>query len=402
MAAAGSGARVGSTANKLLLPLAGKPVLAWSVGAICRALALAELVLVTREEMIPAVKELLRAIPEVPADARIVPGGQRRQDSVWNGLRCLSSGGDLVLIHDGARPLVTESIIRDTVAAASRIGAAVAATPLSDTVKSVDANGRVTQTLDRQKLWTVQTPQVFRREIIVEAHERSRRNGYVATDDAALVERMGHPVQLVHCRDCNLKITVPEDFPLAEAVLLARGETKPGAIRVGFGYDVHRFTPSRPLVLGGVTIENSPGLEGHSDADVLLHAICDALLGAAGQRDIGFHFPNTSTEFAGIASTALLTRVLGLLADAGYRVNNLDCTLIAERPRLSGYVPEMVRKIAEFTGIPAEQVSVKVTTNEGLGALGRGEGIACHAVASIVALGAQDMPRHRNEVSVYE
>jgi len=392
MVAAGTGARVGNKANKLLLPLGGRPVLAWSLEAICRGASLHEIVLVTRAEMFPDADRILRTTPAIPPKVSVVSGGDERQDSVYQGLQNADQDADIILIHDGARPLVTKSIVTETVAAAERVGAAVAATPLSDTVKSVDSDRLVEHTLDRQKLWTVQTPQVFRREIIVEAHERSRKDGYVATDDAALVERLGFPVQLVNSRDPNLKITVPEDFAVAESILRSRGELSFSPCRVGFGYDVHRFTHERPLVLGGVHIEGSPGLEGHSDADALLHAVCDALLGAAGKRDIGYHFPNTDTELAGISSILLLEKTAEILACAGYQANNVDCTVIAEQPRLAEYVPAMVSNIADAVGIPPHQVSVKATTSEGLGFLGKAEGIACHAVVSLLPKGELRVP----------
>jgi 2-C-methyl-D-erythritol 4-phosphate cytidylyltransferase/2-C-methyl-D-erythritol 2,4-cyclodiphosphate synthase len=208
-----------------------------------------------------------------------------------------------------------------------------------------------------------------------------------ATDDASLVEALGHPVKLVPGSYRNIKITTPEDMVVAEA-LLEKGEKSnvPSAtLRMGFGYDVHRLVTGRPLILGGVEVSFERGLAGHSDADVLVHAVMDALLGAAGLGDIGRHFPDHEPRYAGISSLMLLEEVGKMLAERGYRVSNIDAVVVAQAPRLAGYIPAMVQQIARTLGIDAGCVNVKATTTEGLGFTGTGEGIAAYAVATIIS-----------------
>ncbi len=385
IAAAGSGVRVGSEKNNLFLPLGGRPTIAWTLEAVGRSQGVDELIVVTREETVSALQTLIATLALPCRVSAIVPGGKERQDSVYEGLQQVHRSAEWVLIHDGARPLVTPETISATIRAAKETGAAVAARPLSDTVKSIKGDGTVDRTLDRGKLWTVQTPQVFRKEILLQAHARAQREGILATDDAALVEQAGHPVRLAETNETNLKITTPEDFPVAEAIMKSRGWITEASPRVGFGYDVHRFAPGRPLVLGGVILDHPVGLDGHSDADVVLHAICDALLGAVGERDIGFHFPNDKEEYKGVSSLVLLQEVAALVQEAGYRVNNVDVVIIAEQPKLADHINQMVSSIAQRLGLCPRDVSIKATTNEGMGALGRGEGIAAHAVATVVA-----------------
>jgi len=223
---------------------------------------------------------------------------------------------ELVLVHDGARPFVEQEAIRQAMGVATKYGAAVVAVPVKDTIKTANSESVVLQTLDRSSLWQIQTPQVFRRELLVNAHEQAAAAGFLTTDDAALIEWAGGSVRLVRGSYYNFKVTTPEDVLLAEAV--AAGGKVQGMQRVGIGYDVHRFVAGRPLVLGGVTVPYSLGLEGHSDADVLLHAISDALLGAAGLGDIGRHFPDTDLRYKGISSLILLREVRDKLTEAGF------------------------------------------------------------------------------------
>lgn len=391
--AAGSGARAGEGQNKLLRMIGGRPAIWWTLRAVADAEQIHELILVTRHDMVAALRELVEVSPFNDRVTHIVPGGRERQDSVFEGLRRIDKRSDYVLIHDGARPIVTTEMIENTLAAALQYGAAASASPLSDTIKAATVDGVALETLDRSRLWAIQTPQIFRRDLIVKAHETGRSHGYEATDDAALVERLGHPVRLVASKEHNTKITTTEDFPIAEALLRSRGHLPIPLPRVGLGYDVHRFCASvgpdrstrpRKLVLGGVEIPGALGLDGHSDADVVLHAVCDALLGAAGKRDIGYYFPNDDPGFKDISSLSLLEKVVSMLRQDGYRVHNIDVAVIAEQPRLADYVPPMVRSISCAAEVAVDRVSIKATTNEGLGALGRAEGIAAHAVATII------------------
>jgi 2-C-methyl-D-erythritol 4-phosphate cytidylyltransferase / 2-C-methyl-D-erythritol 2,4-cyclodiphosphate synthase len=237
--------------------------------------------------------------------------------------------------------------------------------------------------VDRERLRAVQTPQGFRREVLTRAVKRAAEGGLETTDDAALVEALGQPVHLVPGERTNLKLTVPEDVPLIEALLPGEGSRAP-AFRVGFGYDIHRFSAERPLVLGGVRLRESDGLEGHSDADVVLHAVCDALLGAAALGDIGQHFSDTDPRWKGADSRVLLGHVAELVHQAGWSVGNLDVTVLCERPKIMPHAAAMREAIALSAGCATSQVNLKATTLEGLGALGQCEGIAAQAVGMLV------------------
>jgi len=374
---------MGAPEPKQFLPLAGRPILSHSLEAFERCAEVDSVVVVVA----PGQEGRCRAEVTGPGGfgkaCAVVPGGKERQDSVREGLLALDASVEVVAVHDGARPLVLPEQIDAVVSAARRDGAAVLATPVTDTVKEV-AEHRVQQTLDRSRLWSVQTPQAFRLERIRSAHEAAREAAYLGTDDTVLVERLGHPVTIVPGRRDNIKLTTPEDLAMAEGILRRRGDPVDEA-RIGQGYDVHQLVEGRPLVLGGVQVPFERGLFGHSDADVLSHAVADALLGAVGEGDIGRHFPDTDPAYAGISSLVLLSKVAGLVSSARCRVTNIDATVMAERPRLAPHIPEMVRNIADSLGVPHTRVSVKATTTEGLGFVGRGEGIAALAVAMVAA-----------------
>lgn len=381
IAAAGRSTRMGGGINKVFIPLCGSPVLLYSVALLAACPEVRQLIVVAPPDQEDAVRALLAQRP--PAlPCVVVPGGRERQDSVYQALAAADPAADIILVHDGARPLAERELVRRVLAAARRWGAACAAVPLKDTVKVVGDNGVITRTPDRRHLWAVQTPQAFAAPLLKEAHRRARAEGYYATDDAALVERLGRPAVVVEGSYRNLKITTPEDLTMARALLT---DTACPAPRAGHGYDVHRLVPGRPLVLGGVAVPYARGLAGHSDADVLLHAIMDAMLGAAALGDIGRHFPPGDPRYKDIASTILLAEVRDKLADSGLAVHNLDATVVAEEPRLAPYVPAMRRCIAQILRCPETAVNIKATTTEGLGFTGRGEGIAAHAVATLLA-----------------
>jgi 2-C-methyl-D-erythritol 4-phosphate cytidylyltransferase/2-C-methyl-D-erythritol 2,4-cyclodiphosphate synthase len=255
----------------------------------------------------------------------------------------------------------------------------VAAVALGDTIKEADGAGRVLGTLNRDRLRGVQTPQGFERSILLKAHRLAEESGKIATDDAALVEELGIPVYLVAGDEDNIKLTTPKDVWVAEALLRRRagGEQEQ---RVGHGYDVHRLLPGRPLILCGVEIAHDKGLLGHSDADVALHALCDALLGAAALGDIGSHFPDSDEAYRGISSLVLLERVAALLLKAGWRAVNADVTIAAQRPKLAPHLPRMRENIARALGVPLDCAGVKATTTEGLGFEGEEKGISAQAV----------------------
>lgn len=379
--ASGRGRRLGNRHDKAFVPVAGHPLIARTLAVFQECPAIDEIVLVVRRGRIRAAEALIleRGFTKVKA---VAPGGEARQDSVRNGLAKLSPDCEIVAIHDGARPLVTPEIITSSIEAARAEGAAIAAVPVVDTIKS-SLDGRfVSSTLDRAGLYAVQTPQAFARDIIESAYERAYADHYFGTDDAALVERLGLPVRIVEGSYENIKVTTPMDVAVAEAIL-SRSEVggRRSAIRVGHGYDSHRFGRGRKLFLGGVEFPGEEGLLGHSDADVILHAVADAVLGAVGAGDIGRLFPDTDPAYKDIRSTVLLAKVRETAAKLGWLVGNIDVTLIAERPRIGEHAAEMQANIAEALGVGPEQVSVKATTAEGLGPIGEGLGIECHAVA---------------------
>ncbi len=382
IAAGGRGRRVGADRNKLLLPLAGRPVLAHTLEAFERAACVDRVVLVAAPQDLGACAEIVAGAGFRKVEA-IVPGGPERQDSVARGLDAVGPDVEVVVVHDGARPLVAAETIHAAVEGARCWGAVVAALPVRDTIKVVDSACAVVSTPERDRLWAAQTPQAFQAPVLREAFAWAARSGHRGTDEASLVEAAGGRVMVIPGREDNIKITTPADFLVAEAFLASRGDgARPvPPVSVGFGFDVHRLVAGRPLVLGGVEIPSPLGLLGHSDADVLLHALMDALLGAAGLGDIGRCFPDTDERYHGISSVVLLERVAEMLRQAGWQAIHADATVVAEKPKVAPYVPAMAAKVAAVLGMPEERVNIKGKTTEGLGFPGRGEGIAAYAVA---------------------
>ena len=371
--------------NKVFALLGGRPLLYWTVSALAAHPQIDGIVVVAGPSQVSRCREVLGGVDKVLA---VVAGGQTRQESVAIGLFTLGGNpDDLIVVHDAARPLLSAAVLDRCLEGAQKFGNAVAALPVSDTLKAADDRLIVQRTVDREGLWAMQTPQVFRLGTLFEAHSEAGRVGWLGTDEAALVEQFSaEAVHLVPGDPANLKVTRPEDLPLAEAILQSRRPSPPlTAPRIGFGYDIHPLIQGRKLMLGGVEIASEYGLDGHSDADVLLHALCDALLGAAGLPDIGHLFPNTDPAYKGASSLTLLAEVVRRVQGVGYAVGNADMTLIAEAPKIAPFVAEMRAVIAECLLVTPAQVGIKATTNEGLGALGRGEGIAAHAVALLVS-----------------
>lgn len=387
LGAVGDGGR-GIGSGKLFLPLAGRPILRWTLEALHASPAI-EAVWVAAP---PGRETELSAILEGWGleQTYVVEGGESRQESVRRLVEALPPSVEWVVVHDGARPLVDPSLVERVLAAALRDGAAACGLPVHETVKRVASTALVVETVDRDGLWTVQTPQVFRRELLLEAHRRALADGTSVTDDAGLLERMGHPVRMVPGSPANLKVTTPDDLTRAEAWLGREGSSgsptigAASSIRTGFGFDVHRLVPGRPLVLGGVTIPWELGLAGHSDGDALSHAVADALLGAAGLGDLGGHFPDDDPAYAGAYSLGLLRRVRDEVAAAGLRIVAVDATVLAQEPRLAPHLAAMTANLREALGSQAA-VNVKATRPEGLGSLGRVEGIAAFCVATCVA-----------------
>ena len=392
--AAGRGARMGAEVNKVFLPLLGEPVIVRTVRAVeASGLFPGGVAVVTSAGDLEEMRALLAAHGLAAA---LCEGGADRQESVRRGLAALPADTDLVAIHDGARPLVTPDVLRASLESAARMGSGVAAVPLKDTVKRADADGRVLETPDRAALRAVQTPQTFRYAEIRAAHERHRNDRARATDDAALLEADGMPVQLSAGSPENIKLTTPEDLDLAERILTRRGAAPRAAgreeaqpMRIGHGYDVHRLVEGRKLILCGITVPYELGLLGHSDADVAAHALMDALLGAAALGDIGRHFPDSDPAYAGADSMALLDRVAGMLLARGYAPCNADVTIICQRPKLAPFIGAMRESLSRHLGLPEDAVNVKATTTERLGFEGEGLGISCHAVCMIAPLRRQ-------------
>ncbi len=377
--AAGSGTRMGATEPKQFLPLAGLPLLTRTLLALEAAPVVDRVVVAAA----PGLEDEIRARCVAPFGltkvARLVAGGARRQDSVAAGaLAAAELGATWLVVHDAARPLARPQLFADTLAAARECGAAIAALPCVDTVKQADGRGAIATTLDRSRLWLAQTPQVVRLSLFNRAQAEAQARGLAATDEAGLLEALGHEVRLVSGDRRNLKITTMEDLALAESLL------GPRETRSGQGLDVHRLVAGRPLVLGGVKIDFELGLLGHSDADVLTHAVMDALLAAAGLGDIGRHFPDRDPAFKDADSLILLDRVRRMLAQEGWRPVSVSVTLMAERPKIAHHAPAMAANLARVLGIAPQAVNVAATTSEGLGFTGRGEGMAALALASIV------------------
>ncbi len=374
--AAGQGRRLDCPAPKAFLQLGDSPLFLWSARTFEQIPEVTRIVLVVPAGYCERARSLAQDAGLTKLEV-VIAGGKTRCDSVFAGLEALSSDPpDLVAIHDGARPLVSIQVISRTIVAAEQTGAALAARPITDTLKQVDDELRVTATVDRTSLWHAQTPQTFRFCTIYDAYQQARAGGWQATDDASLVEQAGGKVTVVEDDVRNFKITVPDDWQRAKALVAGSQQ-----LRIGHGFDVHPFAAQRPLMLGGIRIPFDQGLAGYSDADVLLHAIADALLGAAGLGDIGQHFPDTDPAYQDADSTELLARTVELVSEAGYRPTNVDATVIAQQPRLADHIPAMRGHIAAILGLSESQVNVKATTTEHLGFVGREEGIAAQAVA---------------------
>jgi 2-C-methyl-D-erythritol 4-phosphate cytidylyltransferase/2-C-methyl-D-erythritol 2,4-cyclodiphosphate synthase len=376
IAAGGRGLRFGAAQPKQFLSLGGRSILERAVDVFRNCDIVDDLVVALPHEMAgdPPASLLARGKP-----LEIVAGGERRQDSVAHAFARVSHRADIVVIHDAARPFVTDDTIRRTVAAAAETGAAIAAMAARDTVKRAGADRIVSATLPRDEIYLAQTPQAFRTSVLREALAL----GVDATDEAMLAERAGHTVQIVEGDPRNMKITTPEDLATAERLLGLTAPVVP-AMRIGNGYDLHRLVDGRPLVLGGVTIPFEKGLLGHSDADVICHAVTDAILGAAGAGDIGRHFPDHDPAWKGANSLDLLQRAMTVVKSTGLRIVNVDVIVIAQKPKLVPYIDAIRANLAAVLECEASQVSVKGKTNEGVDSMGAGESMAVHAVALLV------------------
>ncbi|MCL2341204.1 MAG: 2-C-methyl-D-erythritol 4-phosphate cytidylyltransferase [Proteobacteria bacterium] len=380
--AGGLGVRFGHDRPKQFLDLAGLPVLVRTCRAFFALEAIHVVVVAAPADFLQYATDLLHAhLPARHAERlRITAGGVTRQDSVRAGLRLLPPEIELVLVHDAARPLVDAATILRCLEGAARHGAVIAAVPVKDTLKRVDDTGTIVNTVDRTQLWRAQTPQAARRHLLEHAFAEAQRTGLVGTDEASLLEAARLPVRVVVGSECNGKITQPEDLCIA-AALAAREES----VKIGHGFDAHRLVAGRKLVLGGVTIDHELGLDGHSDADVVAHALADALLGATGAGDIGRHFPDTDPQYRGIDSLLLLERVCRLAEQRGFRLGNADITIVCQKPKLAPHLAAMTDNLARCCQTAPAAINIKATTTEKMGYTGRGEGIAAHAVVLLRA-----------------
>lgn len=379
--AGGAGKRLGLEVAKQYLLLDSSPMLVHTLRVFQMTEMVSAVVLVVPKEDEASVQKQIVEKYGLTKVISIVAGGRERQDSVRNGLQAVPGTCDVVIVHDGVRPFVTPDMVRRVVAAAAEYGAASIGVPAKDTIKETTVENIVTTTLPRQNLWQTQTPQAFRYDVLCRAYAEAQRDHFYGTDDASLVERTGVKVRMVTGSHENIKITTPEDLLMAEALMENKRKEKM-TVRSGLGYDSHRFSPGRKLILGGVEIPFDHGLQGHSDADVVLHAVCDALLGMAGAGDIGRHFPDTDEAYKNISSLILLERVWQMITANGFSVNNIDVTVMMEKPKLAPYAGAMASNIAGTLHIPEPAVNIKAKTNEGMGFVGRGEGVAVLAIAT--------------------
>lgn len=369
LVAAGESRRMGF--DKLFFRIDGKPVLQVTLEKLDNNKYIDELVIVAGEN-IDKVKQLVESC-SLAKPYKIVKGGKCRAESAAAGVRACENA-EIVAIHDAARPMVSQNLINEVISAAEIYSAVAPALPVKDTIKKLESSFAY-DTVPRNEIIAVQTPQVFNRKEYLKALEKLDVKDYEKiTDDCMVMEKAGFKIYLVDGDENNIKITTPADLPESDPL---------DSIRIGHGYDVHAFAENRKLILGGVTIPYAKGLMGNSDADVLLHAICDALFGAAAMGDIGRHFPDTGPEYHDADSLELLKKTSAIIHKQGYRVGNVDATVLCQSPKLAKHIHKMRSNIAGAIGINEGSVSVKATTEEGLGFTGRREGIAAHCVAII-------------------
>jgi 2-C-methyl-D-erythritol 4-phosphate cytidylyltransferase / 2-C-methyl-D-erythritol 2,4-cyclodiphosphate synthase len=388
LAAAGSGKRLGLGKNKAFVLLGVAPIIVYNLKQINTIKNLDRVVVVVAANEISEAAEILEKYQDEYYPGlqwELIAGGKERQDSVANALDAITETGGYIAVHDGARPFATAQIFERVWQVARKTGAAIAAVPVKNTIKIVDDKNLVTVTPERNTLYSVQTPQIFRVWLLKMAYKALKITGAVVTDDASAVELMGVPVTVAEGSYENNKITTPEDLLWAKALLREKGAvTVDESIHVGSGFDVHCLVPNRKLIICGISIPYELGLEGHSDADVALHALMDAMLGAAGMGDIGQHFPDTDAAFKDADSMILLRHVIKTLALAGWQVGNADITIIAEQPKIAPYKEAMKKNLQKELRLADDALNVKATTTEKLGFVGRKEGIAAQAIVTVI------------------
>jgi 2-C-methyl-D-erythritol 4-phosphate cytidylyltransferase/2-C-methyl-D-erythritol 2,4-cyclodiphosphate synthase len=371
LVAAGSGSRFGAETPKQFIPLAGKPVIRHAAESLA-----AHVTFLQPVGDAVAIGRALDGVPHLPA----IAGGATRQDSVRAGLEALEARmPEVVLVHDAARPLIPAGTVPALLAALEHASGAIPAVPVADTLKHV-TDGLITATVPRDGLYRAQTPQAFRYKVLLDAHHAGI--SMAATDDAALLEAIGESLVIVPGSDDNIKLTYAGDMVRLERIMAA--SLIP---RVGTGFDVHALEAGRPLMLCGVVVPHDKGLAGHSDADVGIHALCDAIYGALAEGDIGRHFPPSEATWKDADSSRFLAHAAGLIASRGGRLTNADVTLVCERPKIAPHAMAMAARLASILAVDVSCISVKATTTEKLGFTGRGEGIAAQAVATVLLPG---------------
>jgi 2-C-methyl-D-erythritol 4-phosphate cytidylyltransferase/2-C-methyl-D-erythritol 2,4-cyclodiphosphate synthase len=380
--AAGRGVRAGGTVPKQYLPVGGRPVIAWALDRFLRHPDIGAVRVVIHAD---DVELYHKAAPDHRLLLPPVLGGETRQESVLLGLESLAGDPpDLVLVHDAVRIFAAQSLIADVVRNLGDFEAVLPATPVTDTLQQVDADGFAFQTLPRGGLWLAETPQGFRFAAILAAHRRAAAAGAAFTDDAAVAAFAGVQVKVVQgSGGSNIKLTTPEDFAMADARLAAERFAGLNDVRVGIGYDVHATGAGKSVMLGGVKVPHTKGLAGHSDADVALHALTDAILGAIAEGDIGMHFPPDDPQWKGASSDRFLAEAAAKVQRRGGAIAHLDLMIVAEAPKIGPHREAMRSRIGAICGIGVDRVAVKATTNEALGFVGRGEGIAAMATATV-------------------
>jgi len=375
---AGIGRRFGSP-DKVFIELEGKPLFIWSAEIFEKLEEVDYLWIVTRKEMIEKVNYYLNKFNFKKVEG-IVEGGLERQDSVYNALKSLPEDTNIVLIHDAARPLLSkELVIRLLNAINSHIDGVIPVISINDTIKWIKRRNVIGGTLNRDILKAVQTPQIFWFERIMEVYKKAYEEGFYGTDDASLIERYGGTIIAVQGEESNIKITTKDDFKKIQLFFKSHQEKMNSffnSIRIGIGYDSHRLVEGRKLIIGGVEIPYQKGLYGHSDGDVLIHAIIDAILGSAGLGDIGKHFPDTDPKYKNISSILLLEETLKIAKSNQIKPVWIDCTIFAEKPKMAPFIPAMTEKLKSL-GLT---INIKAKTNEGMGFIGRQEGIASQAI----------------------
>ncbi len=408
IAAGGAGKRVGSKKPKQFLTIEGKAIICKSIEPFYFNDRVDKIYLIVPEGYVEYCKKIIsnEFIDLNEKSLCIIEGGKERQDSIYEAIKCISEDELeneelLILVHDGARPYLTQDLVERTITGAELQGAVIPILPVTDTVR-IKEDDEI-KVIDRNKLMVAQTPQGFKGSILINAYEKAMKEEYFGTDDGQVVQWAGFELKTIEGEQDNKKITVVEDLPKEVQVNISidekmasnyvppngdKNENK--AIekrallkdfpRIGSGYDVHKLVEGRELILGGVQVPFNKGLDGHSDADVLVHAIMDAILGAAALGDIGKHFPPSDMKYKGVSSLTLLSQVKNIIKEKGYVIGNIDATVVCEKPKISDYVIEMKNNICEILELDIERLNIKGTTTEKLGFTGREEGIAAEAI----------------------